>query len=134
MIVVTCMIREHDEDQEKVDSNDTETNVSSSLWGMANGHYNVIAFFILNFVFIAIMLSCSGRLPWRIAAYACKTPRQCLSTTRSRHATGNTGCSEEVEAAKAAAKSTKPSSTIFSKIIDREIPADIVHEDDSVRI
>lgn len=37
---------------------------------------------------------------------------------------------DEVERAKAAAKAPPPAVTIFDKIISREIPADIVYEDD----
>ncbi len=39
---------------------------------------------------------------------------------------------DEVSAAKKAAKNTKYEPTIFSKIINKSIPADIIYEDDTV--
>jgi len=46
--------------------------------------------------------------------------------------TSSNSCSDEVEKAKAAT-STSNTDTVFSKIIKKEIPADVVHEDDKVR-
>jgi len=42
--------------------------------------------------------------------------------------------SDEVTAATAAAGNRNPSNTIFSRILNREVPADIVYEDDKVAI
>lgn len=40
--------------------------------------------------------------------------------------------SDEVSAATAAASNKNPSSTVFSRILKKELPADIVYEDDKV--
>jgi len=42
--------------------------------------------------------------------------------------------SDEVNAATAAASNRNPSSTVFSRILNKELPADIVYEDDKVAI
>jgi len=42
--------------------------------------------------------------------------------------------SDEVNAATAAAGNRNPSSTVFSRILNKELPADIVYEDDKVAI
>lgn len=44
--------------------------------------------------------------------------------------TSPVSCNDEVKKAKAATKSREP--TIFSKIIDKSIPADIIYEDNEV--
>ena len=47
---------------------------------------------------------------------------------------GYCSSTDEVSAAQKAAKEHEQKPTIFSKIIDKSIPADIVHEDDKVSI
>lgn len=63
----------------------------------------------------------------------------CLSITRARPFLArlfSTDDIDEVTKAKVAASNDneRPTGTIFSKIINKEIPADILYEDDMVRL
>ncbi|XP_065183539.1 histidine triad nucleotide-binding protein 1-like [Sycon ciliatum] len=71
-----------------------------------------------------------GRVGWRLvsSAVVCQTPARSVFSSSARRSSGKDEVSAAHTAARSAASSSTP--TIFSKIISKEIPAEIVHEDD----
>ncbi|XP_031562817.1 histidine triad nucleotide-binding protein 1-like [Actinia tenebrosa] len=81
----------------------------------------------LEFLYHGIpVLDISYPLGW--AAALSIAPRLIVGT--QYFSTNQRLCNDEVDKAKAAAKENKNSETIFGKILKKEIPADIIYEDD----
>jgi hypothetical protein len=56
-----------------------------------------------------------------------------LTASNSCFSTNQQLCSDEVDKSKTAATTNKNADTIFGKILRKEIPADIIYEDDKVQ-